>query len=335
MLPLSKVTEMTNNVLVLRDVRKYFAIRRGLFRKRIGNVKAVDGVSLTIGEDDLFGLVGESGSGKSTLGHTIVGLQRATNGSIIFKGNEITHINKKDRRPLKKELQIVFQDPGSSLNPRRSIKQTLQLPLKVHNIGNNKHMLETVENLLEMVELPLEYMRKQPAALSGGQKQRVAIARALATEPSFIVLDEPTSALDVSVQGKIMTLLLKLRERFGLSMLFITHDLSLMRNVASSLAIMYLGKLYEEAETSEFFQNPLHPYTQMLLSAIPVVSKEEEAVKPKKMISAGEVPSPVNTPPGCSFHPRCPNRMDLCCRVEPAIVEVKEGHTVKCHLFAE
>lgn len=335
MLSLSKVIEMANDVLVLINVKKYFALRKGFLRRRVGNVKAVDGVSLTLKEEDLFGLVGESGSGKSTLGHTIVGLQKATSGKIIFKGNEITHINKKDRRPLKKELQIVFQDPGSSLNPRRSIKQTLQLPLKVHNIGNNRHKHTIVENLLEMVELPVEYMRKYPAALSGGQKQRVAIARALATEPSFIVLDEPTSALDVSVQGKIITLLLELRKRFGLSMLFITHDLSLMRNVASSLAIMYLGKVCEQAKTSEFFENPLHPYTQMLLSAIPVVSKEEEAVKPKKIISKGEVPSPVNTPPGCSFHPRCPSKMDVCTQVEPAIAEVKEGHTVKCHLFAK
>ena len=326
---------MVNDVLVLSDVKKFFSIRKGLFRRRIGNVKAVDGVSLTIKEEDLFGLVGESGSGKSTLGHTIVGLQKATSGTIIFKGNEITHIKKRDRRPLKKELQIVFQDPGSSLNPRRSIKQTLQLPLKVHAIGDNKNKSRIVENLLEMVELPVEYMRKYPAALSGGQKQRVAIARALAAEPSFIVLDEPTSALDVSVQGKIITLLLELRKRFGLSMFFITHDLSLMRNVASSLAIMYLGKVCEQAKTSEFFENPLHPYTQMLLSAIPVVSKEEEAVKPKKIISKGEVPSPVNTPPGCSFHPRCPSKMDVCTQVEPAIAEATEGHTVKCHLFAE
>jgi len=326
---------MANDVLVLINVKKYFALRKGFLRRRIGNVKAVDGVSLTLKEEDLFGLVGESGSGKSTLGYTMVGLHKPTSGKIIFKDKDITYTNKKDRRALKKELQIVFQDPGLSLNPRRSIGQTLQLPLKVHAIADNKQKSRTIEDLLRMVELPPEYMRKYPAALSGGQKQRVVIARALATEPSFIVLDEPTSALDVSVQGKIITLLLELRKRFGLSMFFITHDLSLMRNVASSLAIMYLGKVCEQAKTSEFFENPLHPYTQMLLSAIPVVSKEEEALKPKKIISKGEVPSPVNTPPGCSFHPRCPSKMDVCTQVEPAITEVEEGHTVKCHLFAE
>ncbi len=326
---------MANDVLVLINVKKYFALRKGFLRRRIGNVKAVDGVSLTVKEEDLFGLVGESGSGKSTLGYTMVGLHKPTSGKVIFKDKEITYTNKKDRRALKKELQIVFQDPGSSLNPRRSIGQTLQLPLKVHAIADNKQKSRTIEDLLRMVELPLGYMRKYPAALSGGQKQRVVIARALATEPSFIVLDEPTSALDVSVQGKIITLLLELRERFGLSMFFITHDLSLMRNVASSLAIMYLGKVCEQAKTSEFFENPLHPYTQMLLSAIPVVSKEEEAVRPKKIISKGEVPSPVNTPSGCSFHPRCPSKMDVCIQIEPAIAEVKKGHTVKCHLFAE
>ena len=217
------------------------------------------------------------------------------------------------------------------MNPRRNIKQILELPLKIHQPQANR--LEKIAELLEMVELPLEYMHKYPRVLSGGEKQIVAIARALATEPSFIILDEPTSALDVSIQGKIINLLIRLQKEFNLSYLFITHDLSLMRNVASRVAIMYLGKICEVAEAGEFFQHPKHPYTQMLLSSIPVVSEEEERLKPEKVVSTGEIPSPVNIPSGCSFHSRCPYKMDICTKVDPHMVELGTGHTVRCHLF--
>jgi len=317
---------VTEEILTVKDLKKYFLTSRG-------TVKAVDGVTFSIKEGEMLGLVGESGSGKSTVAYTLVGIYQPTAGEITFKGQDIGKDFSKRLKPLKKDIQIVFQDPGSSLNPRRSIKQILELPLKVHHISSNKGIIEQVAKLLEMVELPLDYQYKYPQAIGGGEKQMVAVARALATNPSFVVLDEPTSALDVSVQAKIINLLMRLQQRLNLTYLFITHDLSLMRNVATRVAIMYLGKMCEVACTSEFFQNPLHPYTQMLLSSIPVVSDEEEMLKPKKILSRGEIPSPVNVPPGCSFHLRCPEGMELCSQVDPGMVEVGEEHTVRCHLF--
>lgn len=326
--------ESAEEILVLKELKKYFPVRGGLFKRKVGDIKAVDRVSFPIRRGEIFGLVGESGSGKSTLAYTLLGIYTPTSGKIWFRGEEISKGNKRVPKAIKKEMQIVFQDPGSSLNPRRSIKQTLELPLKVHNVCKNENILKKIAALLEMVELPSDYMYKYPYGLSGGQKQRVAIARALAVEPSFAILDEPTSALDVSVQGKIISLLLNLHEKLDLSYLFITHDLSLMRNVASRIAIMYLGKICEIAPTSEFFEVPLHPYTQMLLSSIPVISDEEEALKPEKIVSRGEVPSPVNVPPGCSFHPRCLKKMNICSIEDPVMVEVSKGHFVRCHLYS-
>jgi peptide/nickel transport system ATP-binding protein len=322
---------MTTDILTVTDLKKYFVIGYSdVLRREPITVKAVDGISLTVKEGETVGLVGESGSGKSTVAYTTIGMYRPTAGSISFRGQDL--FGTKERPlSLKKEIQIVFQDPGSSLNPRRTIKQIIELPLKIHRRDEDR--LEQIVQLLEMVELPPDYMQKYPQMLGGGEKQMVAIARALATDPSFVILDEPTSALDVSIQGKIINLLIRLQDEFHLSYLFITHDLSLMRNVASRVAIMYLGKICEVAEAAEFFRNPYHPYTQMLLSSIPVVSAEEEKLKPQKIISTGEIPSPVNVPSGCSFHLRCPKKMDICSKVDPVMVEMEEGHTVRCHLY--
>jgi oligopeptide/dipeptide ABC transporter ATP-binding protein len=319
-------------ILEYKDLKKYFAVgHHGILKREPITVKAVDGVSFPIQKGEVFGLVGESGSGKSTVAYATIGMYRPTSGLIEFRGESL--FTKEGRRPLhiKKEVQIVFQDPGSSLNPRRTVRQILELPLSIHQPAKNH--IRHIADLLEMVELPGDYLYKYPQALSGGEKQVVGIARALATEPSFIILDEPTSALDVSIQGKIINLLLRLRQEFQLSYLFITHDLSLMRNVASRVAIMYLGKICEVAEAGEFFRNPKHPYTQMLLSAIPVISEEEEQLKPKRVQSRGEIPSPVNIPTGCSFHLRCPYKMDICPEVDPQMVDVGTGHHVRCHLF--
>jgi peptide/nickel transport system ATP-binding protein len=325
---------MSGDILTVSNLKKHFVVgRRGLFNPEPITVKAVDGVSFSVREGETFGLVGESGSGKSTVAYITVGMYQPTSGGIHFRGQELFAKDGERAPALKKEIQIVFQDPGSSLNPRRTVQEILELPLRIHQPG--KDYVPEVIHLLEMVDLPPDYLYKYPHMLSGGEKQIVAIARALATNPSLVILDEPTSALDVSVQGKIINLLIRLQREFNLSYLFITHDLSLMRNVASRVAIMYLGKIAEVAETAEFFENPQHPYTQMLLSSIPVVSDEEEALKPHKIVSKGEIPSPVNVPPGCSFHTRCMHVMDICRRVDPVMVETSRGHRVRCHLFEQ
>jgi peptide/nickel transport system ATP-binding protein len=324
---------MGEDILSFAELKKHFVISKGgVIRRTPVTVKAVDGVTFSVRDGETFGLVGESGSGKSTVAYTTIGMYRPTSGQALYRGQDLL-LEKRRPQALRKEIQIVFQDPGSSLNPRRTIRQLLQLPLRLHRPGVN-HLQESIR-LLEMVELTHDYLPKYPHALSGGEKQMVSIAQALATEPSLIILDEPTSALDVSIQGKIINLLMRLQREFNLSYLFITHDLSLMRNVASRVAIMYLGKVCEIADAVEFFRTPLHPYTQMLLSSIPVISEEEEALKPGKIVSRGEIPSPVNIPSGCSFHLRCPHRMDVCSEVDPVMVEVMPGHTVRCHLFPQ
>ncbi len=318
---------MMDTVLTIDRLKKHFVTRQG-------TVKAVDGISFSVEESEVFGLVGESGSGKSTVAYTVVGMYRPTEGKIIYRGKNIGQESRKRPKELRKDIQIVFQDPGTSLNPRRTIRQILELPLKVHSLSkDDKKPLERVEELLEMVQLPPSYMYKYPTMIGGGERQMVGIARALATDPSFVILDEPTSALDVSVQAKIIDMLIQFQKKFKLAYLFITHDLSLMRNVASRIAIMYLGKICEIALASEFFENPLHPYTQMLLSSIHVISDEEEALIPEKVVSRGEIPSPVNVPPGCSFHLRCPKKMDICSKKDPVAREVSEGHGVRCHLY--
>ncbi len=318
---------MDNIIVRAHDLKKHFQTRRGV-------VRAADGVSFTINEQETFGLVGESGSGKSTVAYTIMGIYPATSGELVFKDQDITTPTKKRSKTLKQDIQIVFQDPGSSLNPRRTIRQILELPLQVHDTVPKKERVDRVAKLMEMVELPVDFMYKSPSAIGGGERQMIAIARALATDPSFIVLDEPTSALDVSVQAKIINKLMELQKELNLTYMFITHDLSLMRNMASRVAIMYLGKICEIAPTAEFFSRPLHPYTQMLLSSIPVISEQEEALKPKKIVSTGEIPSPVNIPPGCSFHQRCPGKMEVCSRGDPGIVTLDENHEVRCHLYS-
>jgi peptide/nickel transport system ATP-binding protein len=339
-------------LLEIRDLRKHFLVlKKG--REKSVFLKAVDGISLDLYGGEVLGLVGESGSGKSTVAYTVVGMYKPSSGSILFEGREIGVKAEARPREIKRELQIVFQDPSTSLNPRRSIGRILERPLKVHGLATRRSMESEVEKLLELVELPPHFMYKNPPAIGGGERQLVSIARAIATRPKLLILDEPTSALDVSVQGKIINTLTRLRRELGLSYLFITHDLSLMRNVSDRVAIMYLGKICEIADTQSFFEKPLHPYTKMLLSSIPVVSREEEKVRPEKIRSRGEIPSPVNVPPGCSFHTRCLHAMVVCRREDPGFVDAGYGdavggetvsggaplgrsageHLVRCHLY--
>lgn len=321
---------MSNVILEVKGLKKYFPINKG--KQKGLFVKAIDGIDFVIKEGETLGLVGESGSGKSTTAYNVIGMYSSTAGEMKFKNEDITKQSSKRSLKMKKEIQMVFQDPGTTLNPQRTVKQILSLPLEIHGMLEKNDPDGQIIELLNAVELPAEYLYKYPSSLGGGERQMLAIARALSTDPSLIVLDEPTSSLDVSVQAKIINMLLRLQKKFNLSYLFITHDLSLMRNLSTRVAIMYLGKIAEIAPTETFFSEPQHPYTQMLLSAIPVVSEAEEALKRKKIIPQGEIPSPVNVPKGCSFNTRCPLAFEKCFHDEPKMIEVKSDHFVKCHL---
>lgn len=317
---------MARELLVVNNLKKHFLLGTGSV------VRAVDGVSFSVREGETLGLVGESGSGKSTVAYTVVGMYEPTSGKILFRGSDLGRSARQRTLEQKGRIQIVFQDPGSSLNPRRTVGQTLGMPLVVHGIAKTPaERSRRIGELLKMVGLSPNYANQYPSAMGGGERQLVAVARALATNPSLVILDEPTSAVDVSVQAKVINHLVELQKTLGLSYLFITHDLSLMRNVASRVAIMYCGLIVEVAATVDFFQCPRHPYTQMLLSSIPVVSQEEEDLKPSRVPSKGEIPSPVNIPPGCRFHPRCPQVVDACSRELPLLKDIGDGHLVACH----
>ncbi len=320
---------MDNVILEIKDLKKYFPLANGK------TVKAVDGVSMKLFKGETLGLVGESGCGKSTIAYTVVGMYGATDGEVLYKGTNLAAKGYKRTLEQKGEIQIVFQDPGSSLNSRRTIEKSMEVPLDIHDKMPKEKKQERIESLLEMVGLPKEYKNKMPRNIGGGERQLVSVARALATNPELIILDEPTSALDVSVQAKVINTLIDLQKQLEISYLFITHDLSLMRNVATRVAILYLGRLCELAPTAEFFRAPLHPYTQMLLSSIPVATEEEEAIKPEQIILQGEIPSPVNAPKGCTFHTRCKDCMEICKTKPPVMVEVGPEHFVCCHKYAE
>lgn len=320
---------MSEVILEIKNLKKYFPLANGKI------VKAVDGVSMQLYKGETLGLVGESGCGKSTIAYTVVGMYGATEGEIHYKGEDLARKNYKRSLKQKGEIQIVFQDPGSSLNSRRTIGKSMAVPLDIHDKMPKDKKEERIEQLLEMVGLPADYKNKMPRNIGGGERQLVSVARALATNPELIILDEPTSALDVSVQAKVINALIELQKKNGFSYLFITHDLSLMRNVATRVAILYLGRLCELAPTEEFFQAPLHPYTKMLLSSIPVATEEEEKMKPEQIISEGEIPSPVNAPKGCTFHTRCRECMEICKTETPHMIEVEKGHFVCCHKFTE
>lgn len=323
--------EVSNEIILdVKGLKKHFPISSGPHKGKA--VKAIDGIDFYVRKGETLGLVGESGSGKSTTAYNVIGMYSATEGTMKFMDTDISMDASKRPLWIKKEMGMVFQDPGTTLNPQRSVRQILSLPLKVHNMCRSNELDSVIIKLLSDVELTPDYLYKYPSSLGGGERQMLAIARALATDPSMIVLDEPTSSLDVSVQAKIINMLLRIQKDRNLAYLFITHDLSLMRNLATRVAIMYLGRISEIAPTELFFKSPKHPYTQMLLSAIPVVSEAEEQLKPQKVVPQGEIPSPVDVPPGCSFASRCPFATDLCRTDDPVMREVGPDQWVRCHL---
>lgn len=325
---------MSEPLLAVTDLRKYFvestASLVDFVRGRRRVVKAVDGVSLTVSPHETLGIVGESGSGKSTLGRTILRLLEPDAGTIVFDGEDITHLSVGALRPLRRNMQIVYQNPYSSLNPRKRVGDILRQPLRVHGI--NGDIDAKTEELLHAVGLPAGAAQKYPHQFSGGQQQRVALARALATHPKLIVADEVTSALDVSIQAQIINLMRRLQREFGLAYIFISHDLGVVKHVSDRIAVMYLGKIVEYAPTAELYARPLHPYTRMLMSAIPTAEPEENWAP---QLPEGDVPSPVDVPSGCRFHPRCPIAVGECATVEPTLRELRPNHFVACHLAEE
>lgn len=326
-----KSTNGKRILVEVTDLKKHFPIKSGIiFQREVAAVKAVDGVSFSIFEGETLGLVGESGCGKSTTGRTVLQLYRATSGSVKFEGQEITTLKGEALRKMRRRMQMVFQDPYASLNPRMSVGRIVAEPLVVHNIGTKKERDDRVAELLELVGLNPYFVRRYPHEFSGGQRQRIGLARSLALNPSFIVADEPISALDVSIQAQVVNLLQKLQQDLGLTYLFIAHDLSMVRHLCDRVAVMYLGKIVEIAESEELYTNPLHPYTQALLSAVPVPDPLVEE-KRQRIILKGDVPSPLNPPKGCNFNTRCPVSVDVCYDQDPELIEVLPGHWVACH----
>ncbi len=324
----------TGDLLEVRDLYKYFPISAGVFSRHVGDVRAVDGVDFTIKKGETLGLVGESGSGKTTAGRVVLRLLEATKGQVFFDGRDIGALGREDVRKLRKEMQIIFQDPYASLNPRMTVGDIVSEPLRIHGLATGKDAEARVQELLRLVGLQPYHANRYPHEFSGGQRQRVGIARSLAVSPKFIVADEPVSALDVSIQAQVINLLQDLQQQFGLTYLFIAHDLSVVRHISTRVAVMYVGKIVEIANRDDLYANPLHPYTQALLSAIPIPDPRVESRR-KRIILTGDIPSPVNPPPGCRFHTRCPVAFDRCKVEVPPLNTYASGHVAACHWVEE
>ncbi|WP_305883340.1 ABC transporter ATP-binding protein [Brevibacillus ruminantium] len=321
---------MAEDLLIVKNLKKYYPITGGVFGKEVGVVKAVDDVSFTVKKGETFGLVGESGCGKSTTGRSLLRLIEPTSGEVVFDGTDVIGLQGEALRKMRRNMQIVFQDPFASLNPRHNIGKILEEPLLVHGIGSSSERKQRVRELLEVVGLSGYHATRYPHQFSGGQRQRIGIARALMLNPKLIVADEPVSALDVSIQSQVLNLMQDLQRDLGLTYLFIAHDLSVVRHISDRVGVMYLGRLVELTRSEELYRNPLHPYTRSLLSAVP--SPDPDAVR-ERIILQGDVPSPANPPTGCTFHTRCPHVTDECQQVRPEFRDVGGGHFVACHLY--
>jgi oligopeptide/dipeptide ABC transporter ATP-binding protein len=321
----------TRPLVAVEDLVKYFPIGSGLIRQAVGQVHAVDGISLEIGRGEALGLVGETGSGKSTVARLITRLLEPTSGRVFYDGRDITGWSQRQLRPLRREIQMIFQDPYSSLNPRRTVGAIVGEPLRVHHLGSNGERREQVQELMRRVGLNPEHYNRYPHEFSGGQRQRIGLARALVTTPKLIVADEPVSALDVSIQAQILNLLSDLQNEFELTYLFIAHDLSVVRHVADRVAVMYLGKIMEISPSDELHTRPIHPYTEALLSAVPVVDAQARERVRERVVLRGDPPSPISPPKACRFHPRCRYATEICRTIEPPLVNYGKGHVAACH----
>ncbi|MBX3051618.1 MAG: ATP-binding cassette domain-containing protein [Caldilineaceae bacterium] len=327
----------SNYILEVKDLKQHFPIQRGLFQRVVGHVKAVDGVSFYLREQEVLGIVGESGCGKTTTGRSILRLYEPTSGEVLYRradGSQVdvTKIGKAEMMHLRREMRMIFQDPFSSLNPRLTVRDIIGEPLIIHKVARGNEMAKRVEELMNSVGLDPAYMGRYPHEFSGGQRQRIGLARTLALNPRLIIADEPVSALDVSVQAQVLNLLQDIKERMGLTIIFIAHDLSVVEHICDRIAVMYLGKIVEMADSDELLRRPLHPYTEALVSAVPPADPD---IHVNRIILEGDVPSPVNPPSGCVFHPRCLYAKDVCKQEEPELRELKPEHFVSCHLAEE
>jgi oligopeptide transport system ATP-binding protein len=329
------MTEDKKLLVQVRNLKKYFPITSGtIIQKQVGAVKAVDDVSFDIIEGETLGLVGETGCGKTTVGRTMLRLYEPTSGSILFKGADLTKLQENELRRTRRHMQMIFQDPYASLNPRMTVGSILSAPLDVHKFGNREQKYERVQDLLRLVGLNPDFVNRYPHEFSGGQRQRIGIARALAMNPDLVVCDEPISSLDVSIQAQVVNLLEELQDKLGLTYLFIAHDLSMVRHISDRMAVMYLGKIVELADRNEIYLHPLHPYTQALMSAVPV--PDPDIVKTRRrIILQGDIPSPANPPVGCNFNTRCPVAKEICFKEEPEYREVKSNHWAACHFVED